>query len=54
MKNMGKKEIDYSFEYNSFLVMFKQAAEEKLRANSIQTQSSLEIVDTMRQNRLIS
>jgi hypothetical protein len=30
-----KKEVDYSFEFNSFLTMFKQAAEENFNNNAL-------------------
>jgi hypothetical protein len=43
-------EGEFSLEFNSFLVLLKQTEEGKLGTNSLQLQSTLEIVDNIRQN----
>jgi uncharacterized protein YoxC len=45
-----KKDVDYSFEYNSFLTMFRQAAEENFNNNALQIQTTLEMVNNIGQN----
>jgi hypothetical protein len=49
-KRFLKKDVDYSFDFNSFLTMFKQAAEENLSNNSMQIQATLEIIINVGQN----
>jgi hypothetical protein len=48
-KNL-KQEVDFSFEFNSFLTMFKQAAEENFNNNALQIQTTLEMVNSIGQN----
>jgi hypothetical protein len=45
-----KKEVDYSFEFNSFLTMFRQPAEENFNNNALQIQTTLEMVNNIGQN----
>jgi hypothetical protein len=45
-----KKDGDYSFEFNSFLTMFKQAAEENFNNNALQIQKTLEMVNNIGQS----
>jgi hypothetical protein len=49
-RNLAKQGPDFSFEFNSFLTRFKQGAEENFRGNSMQIQTTLEMIGTIGQN----